>query len=64
MVVAPDKFNLQEGIGKTFQLMGICFLVQAIVTASAYLQKSPLPPDNGDAGFIQKEPPGGPPLGK
>lgn len=39
MIVAPDAFNLQEGIHK----LGTVALVSAIVSAAMYLKSSPIP---------------------
>lgn len=39
MIVAPDDFNLQNGIGKLGTVAG----VSALVSAAMYLKASPLP---------------------
>lgn len=39
MIVEPTQFNFQEGLGK----LGAVALISAIVAASMYLKKSPLP---------------------
>jgi hypothetical protein len=39
MIVAPDTFNLQEGLAKTAAIAG----VSAIVAVANYLKQSPLP---------------------
>ena len=42
MIVAPESFNLQEGIGK----LGTVALVSALVSAAMYLKSSPIPGSN------------------
>ncbi len=39
MIVAPETFNIHEGLGKVFTIAG----VSAIVAVAAYLKTSPLP---------------------
>ena len=39
MIVDPDTFNIQEGLGN----VGIIALVSGIVGAALFLQKKPLP---------------------
>lgn len=39
LIVAPDTFNLQEGVGR----LGSVCVVGAIVGAAMYLKQSPLP---------------------
>lgn len=39
MIVAPDQFNLQEGIGKVAAVAA----VSALVAVANYLKQSPLP---------------------
>lgn len=48
MLVAPEKFNLQEGLGKTLKLMGISFLFGAISHTAAYFKQSPPPEPEDD----------------
>ena len=43
IIVAPEVFNLDEGLGKVFAVAG----VSALVSVANYLKKSPLP--NGEA---------------
>lgn len=42
-LLAPDKFNLDDGIGKMLALAGMVAVVAAINSVAAFLQKSPLP---------------------
>jgi hypothetical protein len=39
MIVAPETFNIHEGLDKVFTVAG----VSAVVAAAAYLKTSPLP---------------------
>jgi len=39
MIVSPQEFNLEEGLGK----LGSVAVVSAIVAAALYLKQSPLP---------------------
>lgn len=39
----PMKFNLEDGMGATFKLMGIAFAISAIVSLAKYLQTHPTP---------------------
>ena len=39
MIVAPETFNLSEGLNKVFSVAGIA----GIVAAANYLKQSPLP---------------------
>lgn len=39
LIVAPDEFNLEEGLPK----LGVVALVSAIVSVANYLKQSPLP---------------------
>ena len=39
MIVAPDTFNLREGLGK----LGTVSAVSALISAAMYLKSSPLP---------------------
>ena len=39
MIVAPETFNINEGLNKVFMVAG----VSALVAVCSYLKKSPLP---------------------
>ncbi len=43
IIIAPDKFNLQDGLRHTLTLMGTNFLVAGLFGFFTRLQKSPLP---------------------
>jgi hypothetical protein len=43
MLTDPDHFNLSGGAHHLFVLMRVSFMFSGIVTAAAYLTKSPLP---------------------
>ena len=43
IAIAPDKFNLQDGLKHTLTLMGTNFLVAGLFGFFTRLQKSPLP---------------------
>ena len=43
VIVAPETFNLQEGLSKLLQVMA----VSAILAAAFYLKQSPLPGNTG-----------------
>ena len=47
--VAPDVFNMQEGLAKMAQLALITAISGAVLGVSAYLTKSPLPEPEEDA---------------
>jgi hypothetical protein len=38
MGIAPDKFNLNAGLGATFKLMGVMFLFQGLYRMFEFLQ--------------------------
>lgn len=46
--IRPDVFNLQAGFGETFKIALAAALINAVIGVAAYLQKSPLPPVNGN----------------
>lgn len=43
IITDPDHFNPAHGFHHLFVLMGATFLFSGVITASAYLAKSPLP---------------------
>ena len=43
--VAPEQFNLTQGVGKTFILAGVSALMSAVLGLAMYLKQSPLPPE-------------------
>lgn len=44
IVVAPDKFNLHDGLARTLITMGILGLLTGLKLGFMYLHKNPLPP--------------------
>lgn len=42
--IAPDKFNFTTQLHNFLMLIGITFLASGLLSAMAYLAKSPLPP--------------------
>ncbi len=44
-MLAPDKFNLQEGFGNVMKMIAITATVSFIVSISKYLSQKPLPDD-------------------
>lgn len=44
VIVAPDKFNLHDGLGRTVFTVAILGLLSGVKFAFAYLKQSPLPP--------------------
>lgn len=63
-LLAPDKFNLDDGIGKMLALAGMVAVVAAINSVAAFLQKSPLPEPEPEAtpSALPKGPPPSPPV--
>lgn len=48
MVVAPNEFNIGNGLMATIKLMAMVGVVNGLVTMSAFLKQAPLPPiENG-----------------
>ena len=43
-LIAPETFNIQDGIGKMLALAGMVAAVSAVNGVAAYLKQSPLPP--------------------
>lgn len=53
----PQQYNLHDGLGNLLRMIGGTFLVTGIVSAAAYLQKSPLPEvTEGDTTIFTKPP--------
>lgn len=46
IALAPDHFNLGEGIVETMKLVALGAVVQAVLGASLELKKAPLPEDD------------------
>jgi len=44
--IDPQHFNLQAGIGSTMRIGLAAAIINAVIGVAAYLQKSPLPPEN------------------
>lgn len=44
-LIAPDRFNLAGGSTALVKLMGVCFLLNALLSAFFYLKQSPIPQD-------------------
>jgi hypothetical protein len=42
-LVAPQQFNLHQGLFHTLELMGTVALINGFITAAAYLKQSPVP---------------------
>ena len=42
--VMPDKVNTGEGLHTALTLMGVQFLIGAILSVAGYLKQSPVPP--------------------
>jgi hypothetical protein len=45
--IDPGHFNLQAGMGATVRIGAAAALINAVIGVAAYLQKSPLPGDEG-----------------
>lgn len=43
--IKPDVFNLNAGIGATMKIAAVAAAINALIGVAAYLQKSPLPPE-------------------
>jgi Zn-dependent protease len=41
--IDPQHFNLNAGLGHTFQIAGAAAVINAVIGVAGYLQKSPLP---------------------
>lgn len=39
----PTKFNLNDGLGVTMKLMGIAFVISAVISLAKFLQTHPVP---------------------
>lgn len=46
--IDPQTFNLSTGLGKTFMLIGVVFLVSGTVSVMLYLKQHPLPDWDGN----------------
>jgi hypothetical protein len=45
--IDPQHFNLQAGAGATLHIGAAAALINAVIGVAAYLQKSPLPAEQG-----------------
>lgn len=43
IVIAPDKFNLSDGLTSTLKMVGVSFVISGLFGFFQRLQKSPLP---------------------
>lgn len=43
IMLDPAKFNLDVGLGMTFKLMGVAFIISAVVSLAKFLQLHPTP---------------------
>lgn len=44
-VIAPAQFNLTGGLHATLQLMGLCFVLNGLLSMCFFLKQSPIPKD-------------------
>lgn len=56
MGIAPDRFNFNTGASQMWHMTMAAAAINAVIGVAAYLQKSPLPPMNGDYDTIDNKP--------